>query len=113
MDITQTTIDDKTSLIKLDGTLNGASVEAVKRTLQQAVADGKRQIVLDLAEVPFIDSSGLTALVSGMKLLNAEEGSLKLAGLQSQAKLLFNLTMFDQIFDIFETPDSALKSFAV
>ena len=112
MDITQTTIDDKTCLIKLDGTLNAASADSVKETLRQVVADGKRQIVLDLAEVPFIDSSGLTALVSGKRMLNAEEGSLKLASLQSQAKLLFNLTMFDQIFELYDTPDLALKTFA-
>jgi anti-anti-sigma factor len=110
MDIKQAAIDDKTILIELDGTLNAASASAVKQAVQQAVSDGRRKIVLDMREVPFIDSSGLTALVSSMKLVNAEEGTLKLAGLQSQAKLLFNLTMFDQIFDIFDTADAALKS---
>jgi anti-sigma B factor antagonist len=65
-----------------------------------------------LGSVPFIDSSGLAALVSGLKTLNEKEGSLKLASLQSQADLLFKLTMFDKVFEIFADVDSALQSFA-
>jgi anti-sigma B factor antagonist len=70
-------------------------------------------VVLDLGKVPFIDSSGLAALVSGLKTLNEKDGSLKLASLQSQADLLFKLTMFDKVFEIFADVDSALQSAAL
>ncbi len=113
MKISQRTMDEKTCVITLDGTLNARSADQVKETFREVVGQGVRQVVLDLGSVPFIDSSGLAALVSGLKTLNEKEGSLKLASLQSQADLLFKLTMFDKVFEIFADVDSALQSFAL
>lgn len=112
MKISQRIMDEKTCVIALDGTLNARSADQVKETFREVVGQGVRQVVLDLGSVPFIDSSGLAALVSGLKTLNEKEGSLKLASLQSQADLLFKLTMFDKVFEIFADVDSALQSFA-
>lgn len=112
MEITQRTINEKTCVISLDGTLNARSADQVKEAFREVAGKGIRQVVLDLGNVPFIDSSGLAALVSGLKTLNEKEGSLKLASLQSQADLLFKLTMFDKVFQIFTDVDSAVKSFA-
>jgi anti-sigma B factor antagonist len=112
MEINQRIIDDNTRVISLDGTLNARSADEVKEAFREVAGDGIQQVVLDLGEVPFIDSSGLAALVSGLKTFNENAGSLKLAALQSQADLLFKLTMFDKVFDIFEDVDAALESFA-
>ena len=112
MEITQRTIDDKTCVISLDGTLNARSADRVKETFRDVVGRDIRQVVLDLGNVPFIDSSGLAALVSGLKTLNEKEGGLRLASLQSQADLLFKLTMFDKVFEIYADVDSAIDSFA-
>ena len=105
MNITKRNTDEKTSVISLDGTLNARSADQVKDAFRQAVGEGIRNVVLDLSSVPFIDSSGLAALVSGLKTLNEKNGSLKLASLQSQADLLFKLTMFDKVFEIFADVD--------
>lgn len=112
MEITQRTIDEKTCVISLNGTLNARSADQVKEAFREAAGKGMRQVVLNLGDVPFIDSSGLAALVSGLKTLNEKEGSLKLASLQSQADLLFKLTMFDKVFEIFADDDSAIQAFA-
>ena len=112
MNITKRNTDEKTSVISLDGTLNARSADQVKDTFRQAVGEGIRNVVLDLSSVPFIDSSGLAALVSGLKTLNEKNGSLKLASLQSQADLLFKLTMFDKVFEIFADVDAALASYS-
>ena len=111
MEITKRTVDEKTCVISLNGTLNARSADQVKDAFRSVVGEGIRQVVLDLGEVPFIDSSGLAALVSGLKTLNEKEGSLKLASLQSQADLLFKLTMFDKVFEVFADVDAALQSF--
>jgi anti-sigma B factor antagonist len=111
MEITQRTIDENTCVITLDGTLNARSADEVKEVFREAAGEGIRQVILDLGNVPFIDSSGLAALVSGLKTLNEMKGSLRLASLQSQADLLFKLTMFDKVFEIFEDIDSAIESF--
>jgi anti-sigma B factor antagonist len=112
MEINQQTIDEETCVISLDGTLNARSADQVKEAFREVAGKGIRQVVLDLGKVPFIDSSGLAALVSGLKTLNEKEGSLKLASLQSQADLLFRLTMFDKVFEIYPDVDSATQAFA-
>jgi anti-sigma B factor antagonist len=112
MEIAQRTISEEICVISLDGTLNARSADQVKNAFREVAGKGIRQVVLDLGNVPFIDSSGLAALVSGLKTLNEKDGSMKLASLQSQADLLFKLTMFDKVFEIFSDVDSAAKSFA-
>ena len=111
MEITQKTLDEETCIISLDGTRNARSADQVKEAFRDVAGKGITKVILDLGDVPFIDSSGLAALVSGLKTLNEKEGSLKLASLQSQADLLFRLTMFDKVFEIYPDVDSATQSF--
>jgi len=112
MEINQQTIDGQTCVISLDGTLNARSADLVKEAFRDAAGKGIRHVILDLGKVPFIDSSGLAALVSGLKTMNEKDGSLKLASLQSQADLLFRLTMFDKVFEIYPDVETARQAFA-
>jgi anti-sigma B factor antagonist len=98
------------SIVSLNGALNARSAEEAKQTFRNLVDQGVTKVIVNLQEVPFIDSSGLAALVSGLKTLGGEASNLKLAAPQSQARLLFELTMFDRVFEIHDTVDGALKS---
>lgn len=73
--------------------------------------DGKQNLVIDLKDVRFVDSSGLGSLVSGFKNASARNGNLKLCGLQPQVKSMFELTRLHRVFEIFATADEALASF--
>ena len=73
--------------------------------------EGKNNLVVDLQEVRFVDSSGLGALVSGFKNASARSGNLKLCGLQPQVKWMFELTRLHRVFEIFPGTDEALASF--
>jgi len=83
--------------------------------LNSAVKDlfesGKKNILVDLREVRFIDSSGLGALVSGFKNAITQQGVLKLSTLQPQVESMFELTRLHRVFEIFATTDDALDSF--
>lgn len=68
-------------------------------------------MLIDLKEVRFIDSSGLGVLVSGFKNASARQGTLKLSGLQTQVRSMFELTRLHRVFDIFQTVDDAMESF--
>lgn len=59
--------------------------------------DGRSQVVVDLAETDFMDSSGLGALVSGLKTARAAGGDLKIACAQAQILTVLRLTNMDQI----------------
>jgi len=110
MDISSRSVSPTVSVVSLDGALNARSAEEAKQIFRDLVKEGVNQVIVDLQNVPFIDSSGLAALVSGLKTLGGEAANLKLATPQSQAKLLFELTMFDRVFEIHETVDEALNS---
>jgi anti-sigma B factor antagonist len=110
MDISTKTVSPKVSIVSFNGALNARSAEEAKQVFRNLVEQGVAQVIVDLQEVPFIDSSGLAALVSGLKTLGGESANLKLAAPQSQARLLFELTMFDRVFEIHDTVDSASNS---
>ena len=80
----------------------------LKITLRDLAAEGVRLIVVDLAEVDFMDSSGLSALVSGLRALRERDGSLHLCRPQPQPLTALRLTMLDRVFPIFATPEEAL-----
>jgi anti-sigma B factor antagonist len=86
---------------------NSGDLKAQMLTLFE---EGKQQLVIDLQEVRFVDSSGLGALVSGFKNASARNGNLKLCGLQPQVKSMFELTRLHRVFEIFPTSQEALAS---
>jgi anti-sigma B factor antagonist len=110
MEISTKSISPSVNVVSLDGALNARSAEDAKQTFRDLVEQGVTQVIVDLENVPFIDSSGLAALVSGLKTLGGEAANLKLASPQSQARLLFELTMFDRVFEIHDSVDDALNS---
>jgi anti-sigma B factor antagonist len=110
MDISRKSVSPKVSIVSLNGALNARSAEEAKQKFRDLVEQGVAQVIVDLENVPFIDSSGLAALVSGLKTLGGEAANLKLAAPQSQARLLFELTMFDRVFEIHNSVDEALNS---
>ncbi len=83
----------------------------LKEKMLQLFDEDKCNIVIDLAQVRFVDSSGLGALVSGFKNASARNGNLKLCGLQPQVKSMFELTRLHRVFEIFPGTDEALASF--
>jgi anti-sigma B factor antagonist len=110
VEISTKSISSSVNVVSLNGALNARSAEEAKQVFRTLVEQGVNKVVVDLQEVPFIDSSGLAALVSGLKTLGGEASNLKLAAPQSQARLLFELTMFDRVFEIHDSVDDALKS---
>ncbi|MDY0190367.1 MAG: STAS domain-containing protein [Desulfuromonas sp.] len=91
--------------------LDAHNSNELKTQLLNLFEEGKSKIIIDLASVRFIDSSGLGALVSGFKNASSREGSLKLCGLQTQVKSMFELTRLHRVFEIFPSIDEALASF--
>lgn len=98
------------ALIRLNGRLDASNSEQVKTTLHQLLETDQIKIIVDLQAVPFIDSSGLAALVSGLRLAREKGGNIVLCGVQSQAQIVFRLTMLDRVFHIHPTAEDAKRS---
>jgi len=89
--------------------LDAASAIEFKDLMQTEIESGKKHLVIDLAMVDFIDSSGLGALVSVLKSV-ASDGSLSLTGLRKKPEQIFKLTRMDTVFQIFPTVTEALEA---
>jgi anti-sigma B factor antagonist len=107
-------ISDKegTTLLEIrDERLDAHNSGDFKNEMLSLFEEGKNQLVVDLKDVRFIDSSGLGALVSGYKNASARNGNLKLSSLQPQVKSMFELTRLHRVFEIYPGSDEALASF--
>ena len=91
--------------------LDAHNSDELKIEINRLFESGIKNLLLDLKEVRFIDSSGLGVLVSGFKNASTRQGSIKLCGLQTQVKSMFELTRLHRVFDIFLTVDEALESY--
>lgn len=81
--------------------IDAASAIAFKDQMRQVTQASSGRVVLDLAQVAFIDSSGLGAIVGAMKAL-APSRNLELSGLTATVKKVFRLTRMDTVFTIHE-----------
>ena len=76
-----------------------------------ALAAQERRMVCDLSSLRFIDSSGLGALLSGLRKVSEYHGELKLCGLSDAVRDLFALVRMNRVFDIYATRDAAVSAF--
>ncbi len=94
-------------VLTLSGRLNGASAPELKKKVKQIVDSGKAKLILDLSGVSFIDSSGLSALISGLKCAREAGGFFRLSSLRDQTAAVIKLMMLDRVFDIYPGVDAA------
>jgi serine/threonine-protein kinase RsbW len=99
-------------VFELAGRLDAVSTQHAIEGITQAIAAGARQILLDMAQVTFLSSSGMRALLLVRKDLLAQPGGeLRLCALQPQVFEVFTLTGFTRVFEIHQTREEALRAF--
>lgn len=110
MEISHQALDPGWTIVRLKGRLDAYTCPAVKTDLNRLVEEGQLKIVVDLQEVPFMDSSGLSSLVSGLRLVREKGGNLALSGVQEKVQVVLRLTMLDRVFPIHSTPEAAQQN---
>ncbi|MBK5276133.1 MAG: STAS domain-containing protein [Desulfuromonadales bacterium] len=100
-----------TVIVVREERLDAHNSDELKAEMNRLFEGGTKDLLVDLKEVRFIDSSGLGVLVSGYKNASTRQGSIKLCSLQSQVKSMFELTRLHRVFDIYQTVDEALESY--
>ena len=100
------------TVIDLDGRITLGDGSALLRDLiREKVDSGHKMLLLNLAGVNYIDSTGLGELVSGYRLVKAQGGELKLMNLNKRVSDLLQITKLYSIFDIHTDEVKALASF--
>lgn len=91
-------------IIKVEKRLDAANSPQLRSTIKIAIENDQcRKMVVDLSETTFIDSSGLAALIGGLKSMRAAQGKYVLAGITGSAREIFDLTRMDLVFTIYST----------
>ncbi len=99
------------AVVVLRGRLDLASGTMLKDQVKSLLKKGTLQVHLNLAQVEFINSSGLGALVSVMKEVRLQKGRFTLSNLVSYVQEIFDITQLSHIFEIFATEEEALMSY--
>ena len=111
MDITHEILP-KVFLVRPDGEINSQSSPALRKILLDQYP-GSGSIVVNLANVRYIDSSGLATLVEGLQLARRGNGELALCDIREQMLLdLLEITHLLDAFPIFDSESAAIESFA-
>jgi anti-sigma B factor antagonist len=89
----------------------GDEIGQLRDAVRALIADGKKKIVLNLAEVDYIDSSGVGELVGCFTTVRNAGGELKLLNLSQKVHDVLHVTKLYTVFDIREDEFTAVKSF--
>jgi anti-sigma B factor antagonist len=90
----------------------GPAVDSLRQTLEEAIGNGDTRIVMNLSEVPMVDSSGIGLLVRFLALIKQQDGNIKLAQPSKFAVQTLRLVGVLNLFEIFESDDAAVESYA-
>jgi anti-anti-sigma factor len=90
------------------GRLNMVAAPEVRRAIDGLVADGESRIVMDLTDTGFVDSSGLGALVAGLRTTRQAGGDLRIAAPGEQVLTALRLTNLDRILRPHGTVEDAI-----
>ena len=111
MDLTLTTREaDGKTIVAVGGEIDVYTAPKLRDKISELVATGAYDIVVDMHQVEFLDSTGLGVLVGGLKKVRAHDGSLRLVCNQDRLLKIFRITGLAKVFVIHETADEALAA---
>jgi anti-sigma B factor antagonist len=92
--------------------LIGEGDDALREAVTRLVEGGKRKILLNLADVPYVDSAGLGEIVRCYTTVSKQGGRLKLINLTKKIQDLLSITKLLTVFETYENEPDAIKSFS-
>ena len=100
------------TILDMEGKITiGEGSVAVRSAVRRLLEEGKKKILLNLAAVGYVDSSGIGELVSSFTTINREGGQLKLLNLTQKIQDLLAITKLLTVFDVYDDEAQALNSF--
>lgn len=99
------------TVVEVSGTVDAVTAPRFAEALQDEVAAGRTQVVVDLADVAYISSAGLRAVLAALKAARAAGGDLRLARAGAPVAQVFDLAGFGSILRSFDDVDAAVASF--
>ncbi|RMF57655.1 MAG: anti-sigma factor antagonist [Calditrichaeota bacterium] len=102
---------DTIMVLSLRGRVDVTTVNELREAVKKLSEEGYKNFVFDMGRIDFIDSIGLGALVTCLRIAVKNDGDVKLAKLQGHVRAIVEITRLHKLFDIFEDVESAIKAY--
>lgn len=99
-----------TTVLQLSGRFDAYAASPVEEFFQKNHIGPLAHVIINLSHVNFIDSTGLSTLIIGMKRCRQQQGDLILCGIQQAVRVIFELTRLDTVFTMADTQEDAIAS---
>lgn len=106
--IAEVTTRGPQTVVSLTGEIDLSNHAALRAGLNDLIVRGSVDLVLDMSEVSFVDSTGLGALIGTRRRVHAFHGSLAIVLADPATRRVFEITGLDKVFDLHPTLDSAI-----
>ena len=100
---------DSLSILKINGDVDLYSSPQVRKQVISLISKTNKNLLVDLADVAYMDSSGVATLVEALQLTKKFGGKLKLFSLGTTVRDVFDLSRLDKVFDICDNEQQALE----
>lgn len=95
----------------VDGEIDINTAPGVKKSFDKLISSKTPKIIVNLAKVTYVDSSGLATLVEILKNMRSYGGKLRLSNMSAKIKSLFEITKLEKLFEIIATEEEAISTF--
>ena len=100
------------TVIELSGEVDAYTSARFREIMVETIEDGGSNLIISMVGVEYIDSSGLGALVGGLKRASERNGRIVIVCDQPQVRKVFEITGLEKVFPLFEVEAAALAAFA-
>lgn len=102
---------NEVTIFDVEGEIDLYNAPALKDEIKKKIEEQKYNIIINLARVSYIDSSGIGALISSLSNLKKYQGGLKIINVTGSVRKVFELTKLTSFFEIFDSEEEAVNSF--
>ncbi len=103
----------KVTIVSISGKLMGGSdADTFRDIIHQLIEDGKKRVLVDLAGVKWVNSTGVGILITGYTTMRRNKGDLKLLNVSNKIQSILYVTKLNLIFECFDDLDEAIASFS-
>ena len=94
------------TVLRVNGEIDMATSPDLRQQIVEQIRQGNIELIVDLAGVDFIDSTGLGVLIGGLKRARSQGGNLRVSGVQGRIERLFELTGLGDVLVVVDIDDS-------
>ena len=98
-------------ILDISGEIDLYNAPEIKDIVNKLIEQKKYNVIINLKEVTYIDSSGIGALISSLSNLKKYQGGLKIINVFASVKKVFELTKLTSFFEIYDSEEEAVKAF--